>query len=312
MDLKRLYLESCVGALAIAIVAITACTSSTTRSSVVAPSSDKCAVTVTSSPSTFTAAGGSGSATISASRDCSWSIAADSSWVSIAAARDGQGEAVVPFSVAPNPVPSARSAAITVGSQRAPLSQAAASCTFSLSSTSGTAAAAGGALSVNVSTLNGCSWTASSTADWVAVTGGKSGTSSGAVTASVAANTGGARVGTMNIAGQTYTVKQDAASGPDPAPPNPPPAPNPPPPPPPPPPDGGQPVEIDGIVLAVFARCPAASFLVLTTTVTTNNDTDYKGGHCDDITPLRSVDVTGQRQSDGSVLANRVNFKKDH
>ena len=54
------------------------------------------------------------------------------------------------------------------------------------------------------------------------------------------------------------------------------------------------------------------NFLVLTTVVTTDNHTDYKGGHCDDITPLRSVDVTGQQQSDGSVLANRVTLNKDH
>ena len=45
---------------------------------------------------------------------------------------------------------------------------------------------------------------------WVTVTSGASGTGTGAVDYSVAANTGAARSGTLTIAGQTFTVAQDA------------------------------------------------------------------------------------------------------
>jgi hypothetical protein len=291
-------------------VVLTACTSSTTSSSLVAPSSNKCSVAVSNSPSSFAAAGGSGSATISASRDCTWSVTADSSWVSITGASQGQGEAVVPFSVAANPVPSARSASITVGSQRAALSQAAAPCTFSLSRTRDAVAAVGGALSVGVATLTGCSWSASTSAPWLTIVAGQSGSASGTVGLSVAPNSGAARVATMNVAGQTYTVNQDAAGGaPAPAPaPSPAPAPAPAPAPPPPP----GPVDIDGTVLLVWNRCPTVSFLVDLTTVTTDGKTDFKGGHCPDLSIGDNVQVTGQPQSDGTVLADHVTFKKEH
>ncbi len=45
-------------------------------------------------------------------------------------------------------------------------------------------------------------------AGWIALVSGASGNGAGAVTFSVAANTGTARTGTLTIAGQTFTVTQ--------------------------------------------------------------------------------------------------------
>jgi hypothetical protein len=47
---------------------------------------------------------------------------------------------------------------------------------------------------------------------WITITGGTSGSGNGTVTYSVTANTGPTRTGTMTIAGQTFTVNQDAAT----------------------------------------------------------------------------------------------------
>ena len=61
---------------------------------------------------------------------------------------------------------------------------------------------------VKVTTISGCTWTATSNASWLTITSGASGTGSGDVTYSVAANSGGVRTGTLTIADQTLTVTQ--------------------------------------------------------------------------------------------------------
>ena len=75
------------------------------------------------------------------------------------------------------------------------------------------ATADAGTGSVTVTMPSGVAWTAESNAGWIHVTSGSSGTGSGSVGYAVDANTGGARTGTVTIAGQTFTVNQAAAAG---------------------------------------------------------------------------------------------------
>ena len=56
-----------------------------------------------------------------------------------------------------------------------------------------------------------CAWTATANAVWLTVTGGASGTGTGTVAFTAAANTGAARTGTLTIGAQTFTVSQAAA-----------------------------------------------------------------------------------------------------
>lgn len=91
--------------------------------------------------------------------------------------------------------------------------QSSGACTYSITPTSLSFAAAGGTGSVNVTTSAGCNWTAVSNEAWITITAGGSGSGNGTVNYSVAANTGSARTGTMTIAGQTFTVDQSAAGG---------------------------------------------------------------------------------------------------
>ena len=128
---------------------------SSTQTSVSAPSADKCQVNASSVPSAFAASGGSASLAITAARDCTWSIAVDAGWVSIAD-RAGQGDASIPYSVAANGVPSPRSANLVVGSQTLALSQAAAPCQFRLNRGAESIGAGGGRLAVDLTTLTGC------------------------------------------------------------------------------------------------------------------------------------------------------------
>ncbi|MGH9800808.1 MAG: putative Ig domain-containing protein, partial [Blastocatellia bacterium] len=85
------------------------------------------------------------------------------------------------------------------------------SCTYSINPASQNFPGASGNGSVNVTAPVGCAWTAVSNVGWVTINGGTPGNGNGTVNYTVAANTGGARNGTMTIAGQTFTVIQATA-----------------------------------------------------------------------------------------------------
>ena len=300
-----------------------ACTS--TQTSVTSPSSDKCQVGVSIEPSSFGAIGGSGTVTITAARDCTWSISTNAGWIAISGSAQGQGAASISYTVAPNAVPSARSGAIVFGSHSVQLSQAAAACRFALSRSSDAIGPRGGRLSVDVSTLSGCNWTATSGDNWIAVSSGQSGNSSGTVGLTVAANTGASRVGRVNVAGQNYTVVQDAAPAPLPAPtpsptpapaPTPTPAPTPAPAPTPTPAPAPQPpgprAEFSGLVIGASGRCPNLTFTVSGRAVVTDNSTKFKGLSCDDVAKGgRVVKGSGPTDSSGAIHADVVERVRD-
>ena len=87
------------------------------------------------------------------------------------------------------------------------------SCSPTIAPTTQNFVAAGGSGVVNVTAVTGCTWTATSNNSFITITLGSSGSGNGSVNYSVAANTGTQRNGTMTIAGQTFTVTQDAAGG---------------------------------------------------------------------------------------------------
>jgi hypothetical protein len=85
-------------------------------------------------------------------------------------------------------------------------------CSYSLSPTTAEFSSGSGTGSTNVIvTGNNCSsWSAvpATNSSWINITGGNSGIGNGTVSYSVQFNTGLARTGTINIAGQTFTVNQ--------------------------------------------------------------------------------------------------------
>jgi uncharacterized repeat protein (TIGR01451 family) len=85
-------------------------------------------------------------------------------------------------------------------------------CAYTLSSETGTFSAAGGTQSIQVSTNDPfCAWTATSSAPWVTITSGASGTGNGTVKITVAAG-GETRTATLTIGGRTFTVSQAGCS----------------------------------------------------------------------------------------------------
>src|SRR5215475_2400283 len=104
---------------------LTSCTSTQSTTSLTAPSIEKCQVQVSMSTTTFPENGGTGSLTVTTTRDCAWSVAVSANWVTVANP-SGQGEATLSYSVAPNSVPQARAASISVFDQSVLLVEAAA------------------------------------------------------------------------------------------------------------------------------------------------------------------------------------------
>jgi hypothetical protein len=91
------------------------------------------------------------------------------------------------------------------------------SCVLSISPLSQSFTANGGAGAIAVTAPTGCAWSTTSSAPFVTITSGASGTGNGAVGFTVASNTAGLRSGTISIAGQIFTVNQGAiGSGPGP------------------------------------------------------------------------------------------------
>ena len=130
---------------------------------------------------------------------------------------------------------------------------------------------------------------------------------------SAGANSGDARVAHLNAGGQIYTVQQGpkmTAPSPSPAPsptPSPSPTPTPTPPPPPAPDDS---ISLEGIVTLLVGRCPDLAFWTDGHWVVANGGTEFKKGHCGDLSGGDSVKVNGRLRSNGVVDADQIELKK--
>ncbi len=166
-----------------------------------------CVFTLNPASQNVVAAGGNGSVNVSAGSGCNWTAVSNAAWITVTNGATGSGNGTVGYSVALN-TDAQRSGTLTIAGQTFTVTQNS-GCVFSIVPTGLNAAASGATGIVDVSAGSGCAWTAVSNAVWITITGGSSGSGSGMVNYSVAANTGPQRNGTLTIAGQTFTVTQD-------------------------------------------------------------------------------------------------------
>jgi hypothetical protein len=168
-----------------------------------------CTYSISSASNTVTAEGGQGSFTVTPStNDCEWSAVSSHSWVTITSGASGSGSGRVDYTVAANSGPS-RTATITVAGNVHTISQTAADCSYSISPNRRTIGGNGGSYNISVSVnIADCEWTASENVSWISLSR-TSGTGSGTVQVTVAANTGAARTATITIAGQSHRIDQD-------------------------------------------------------------------------------------------------------
>ena len=178
-----------------------------------APNPVVCSYAIQPAGQTMPASGGTGTITVTATASCGWTATDNASWLSIVSGASGTGNGTVTFRATSNNG-GARSSTISVAGRTFTVSQSAAACNYSINPGSQSSGADASTASVAVSTGSACAWTASSGASWITVTSGASHTGNGTVALAIAANSGGARSATVNIAGQTFTVNQAAAPPP--------------------------------------------------------------------------------------------------
>jgi hypothetical protein len=151
-------------------------------------------------------AGGTGTVNVSAGAGCGWTASSNAEWLSIVSGASGSGNGKVSFKAASTGGP-ARSGTLTIAGRTFTVNQGQ-GCSFTLSSTDASARATGDSGAFDVRAADGCGWSAASNADWLSVSSGAQGSGNGTVRYTVAANTGGQRVGVISVAGHTFTVTQ--------------------------------------------------------------------------------------------------------
>jgi hypothetical protein len=144
---------------------------------------------------------------IASERDCSWEARSEADWLQLGTAT-GQGPASLAVKVASNPRGVSRATTMVVNDQRLAFSQEARPCRFTLSPSSANVSGAEGRVTVQLETLEGCAWRASTTASWIRV-GIEERTGSGSLTITVLANDDGdPRRGVVSAGDQSFTIAQ--------------------------------------------------------------------------------------------------------
>ena len=164
--------------------------------------------------SVVAANGGAGSVTVATQQECAWSATASPAWLTVDSSSAGQGSGSLTVKIAVNPDGVSRRGTVTVNDARLEIEQAAAACRFSISPHDQTIGAAAGTATVTVTGPNGCAWTAASSAPWMTITGGASGSGNGTVSYQFVANPGASRTAALTIAGEVFSVNQLAVGAP--------------------------------------------------------------------------------------------------
>jgi uncharacterized protein (TIGR03437 family) len=166
-----------------------------------------CSYTLAPAAGTYPSSGGNGSFTVNTNAGCAWTAAAGASWIRILTGMSGSGPGQVTFAPDPN-TGEARTGTITVADQAFTVAQAGSVCSFILTPTATAFSSAGGTATFSIAPSGGCPWTATTTAPWITIVTGASGSGPGVVGISAAANPGDARTGTVTVGGQVFTVTE--------------------------------------------------------------------------------------------------------
>jgi len=172
-----------------------------------------CSYAIAPTSASAPAGGTTGSVTVTAASGCTWTAASNASWITVAPA-SGSGNGTVNYTVAANSSANPLTGTLTIAGQTFTINQSGATtCSYAIAPASASAPAGGTTGSVTVTAPTGCTWTAASTASWITITSGASGSGNGTVSYSVAANSSANPLtGTLTIAGQTFTVTQAGAT----------------------------------------------------------------------------------------------------
>jgi hypothetical protein len=176
---------------------------------------NSCVYTVTPTSVSAPSTGSTSALSVSTGTSCSWTAVSSVGWITITSGASGTGISAVNYVVAANSTTAVRTGTATVAGQTVSFTQAAGSCSYSVTPTTVAAPANGNSSTISVTSNAGCSWTAVSNVSWITITSGASGSGNGSVGFTVAASTATTqRTGTITVAGQAVSVTQAAQTAP--------------------------------------------------------------------------------------------------
>jgi hypothetical protein len=203
---SRVHSFLCVAVLLVAAAASARCGSGST--SVLAPSEQRCTLAVSPDNATASAEGGTGTITVTTSRECQWTSQTAAGWIHIGSA-SGQGTGSISYEITANRSTEPRTAVVAIGDVKATITQQAANCAYSASPSNLKIGPEGGDFTVSLSTEDFCGWTTTSQAPWVTLLS-KEGKGGGEIRIHVDANTGSARHGVIAVGPLNIAIDQDA------------------------------------------------------------------------------------------------------
>lgn len=177
------------------------------RTFTITQSGMSCFYSISPSSRSVSASGETGSVSVTAISGCEWTAASNVAWIAVTSGTNGTGNGTVDYSVSENQTINSRTGTITIAGKTFTVSQAGQSCSYTISPTGKSFDASGGTGSVNVVSLDGCSWTASTNVPWINTN--STGTGNGAVQYTVSSNPSiSSRTGTIALATEIFTVSQ--------------------------------------------------------------------------------------------------------
>lgn len=178
-------------------------------------SSGGCTYSIDPGSTSISANGGYGSVTVTSGPACVWQSSSPVPWATIASGQVGFGSSTVYYSVAPSTLNDPRVANLSIAGRTFTLTQTPITAIMSVAPTAVTFPATSGSFSFTVTCPSpACTWTAASSTPWATISSGTSGTGSGTVVISYAANIGTTlRSGSLIIAGQTVNIAQSPPVG---------------------------------------------------------------------------------------------------
>jgi hypothetical protein len=171
---------------------------------------NSCSYTISPTSVSVPSIGSTSALSVTTGSSCSWSASSTVSWITVTSAT-GAGVGQVNYTVAANTAGVVRTGALLVAGQSVTFTPAAApTCSYTVAPTAIAASAAAQTYAISVTSGTNCSWAATSSASWITVASGATGSGSGSVTIAVAIGAATARTGTLTVAGQAVTVTQAA------------------------------------------------------------------------------------------------------
>jgi hypothetical protein len=144
------------------------------------------------------------------SAQCAWTARSNASWLTITDGESGSGSGSVTVRAAPT-TEASRTGTLTIAGQTVTVVQSRSQqpdCSVSVNPAAINVPTSGGERTVSVAAAASCDWSVESSAEWISITAGASGSGPGEVRFSVAASSGPGRSATMRIADQVVTITQ--------------------------------------------------------------------------------------------------------